>query len=78
MWIRWIALLSIAAFITFLMRELRARDPIVQLHVLRNRNFATGTLITALFGFVLYGITALLPLFLQTVLDTRHWIADWP
>ncbi len=67
-WIRWTALLSVAAFITFLMRELRSRDPIVQLHVLRNRNFATGTLITALFGFVLYGITALLPLFLQTVL----------
>jgi len=67
-WIRWTAFLSVAAFCTFLFRELRSRDPIVQLHVLRNRNFMTGTLITAIYGFVLYGITALLPLFLQTLL----------
>ncbi|MFP5229097.1 MAG: DHA2 family efflux MFS transporter permease subunit [Acidobacteriota bacterium] len=67
-WIRWTAFVSVAAFVCFLSRELRSHDPIVQLHVLRNRNFAMGTLITALFGFVLYGITALLPLFLQTLL----------
>jgi DHA2 family multidrug resistance protein len=67
-WIRWTAFLSIAAFFGFLVRELRTRDPIVQLHVLRNRNFVTGTLITAMFGFVLYGVTAMLPLFLQTLL----------
>ena len=30
--------------------------------------FAVGTLITGLFGFVLYGTTALLPLFLQTLM----------
>jgi len=67
-WIRWTAFLSIAAFVSFLYRELRSRDPIVQLHVLGNRNFVTGTLITAVYGFILYGITALLPLFLQTLL----------
>jgi DHA2 family multidrug resistance protein len=67
-WIRWMAFLSIAAFFSFLVRELRSRDPIVQLQVLRNRNFATGTLITAIYGFILYGVTALLPLFLQTLI----------
>jgi DHA2 family multidrug resistance protein len=67
-WIRCALFVSIAAFLGFLLRELRCRDPIVQLHVLRNRNFVTGTLITALFGFVLYGVTAMLPLFLQTLL----------
>ena len=44
------------------------RDPIVQLRVLANRNFCMGTLITGLYGVVLYGVTALLPLFLQTLL----------
>ena len=67
-WIRWTAFLSIAAFLSFLFRERRCRDPIVQLYVLRNRNFLTGTLITAIYGFVLYGVTAMLPLFLQTLL----------
>ena len=67
-WIRWAAFLSIAAFVSFLFRELRSRDPIVQLHVLSNRNFLAGTLITAVYGFILYGVTALLPLFLQTLI----------
>ncbi len=67
-WIRWTAFISIVAFFSFLVRELRSRDPIVQLHVLRNRNFLTGTLITAIYGFILYGVTALLPLFLQTLI----------
>jgi DHA2 family multidrug resistance protein len=45
-----------------------SREPIVQLRILGNRNFLVGTVITGLFGFVLYGVTAMLPLFLQTQL----------
>jgi DHA2 family multidrug resistance protein len=67
-WIRCAFFISVAAFLAFVVRELRCRDPIVQLHVLRNRNFFVGTLITAIFGFGLYGVTAMLPLFLQTLL----------
>jgi DHA2 family multidrug resistance protein len=40
----------------------------VQLRVLGDRNFCIGTLVTCLYGFVLYGTTAMLPLFLQTIL----------
>jgi DHA2 family multidrug resistance protein len=67
-WICWIALISVLAFFGFLSRELMVRHPIVGLGVLRDRNFSVGTIITAMFGFVLYGITAMLPLFLQTLL----------
>jgi DHA2 family multidrug resistance protein len=52
----------------FIYRELVVHDPIVQLHVLLNRNFSMGTLITGIYGFVLYGATAMLPLFLQTMM----------
>jgi MFS transporter, DHA2 family, multidrug resistance protein len=45
-----------------------SREPIVQLRILGNRNFGLGTLIATMYGFSLYGITALLPLFLQTQL----------
>jgi len=38
------------------------------LRVLGDRNFSVGTLITGLYGFVLYGVTAMLPLFLQTLM----------
>src|SRR5205807_7613454 len=48
--------------------ELRSSDPIVDLRVLTNRNFAVGTSLMIVLGIVLYGTIALLPLFLQTLM----------
>ncbi len=67
-WIRWTVGLSVAAFACCIARELTTSEPIVQLHVLLNRNFSVGTFVTGIYGFVLYAATALLPLFLQTLL----------
>jgi MFS transporter, DHA2 family, multidrug resistance protein len=67
-WIRWVLTICIATLFAFMVRELTYRDPIVQLRVLANRNFAAGTLITSLFSFSMYGVTAMLPLFLQTLM----------
>jgi DHA2 family multidrug resistance protein len=67
-WIRWTAGISCVAIIAFVARELTHREPIVHLKVFVNRDFAVGTLITGLYGVVLYSTTALLPLFLQTLL----------
>ncbi|UWZ84509.1 DHA2 family efflux MFS transporter permease subunit [Occallatibacter riparius] len=67
-WIRWTLAVSVIAFVGFIVRELKVREPIVQLHVLLNRNFTVGTIVTGIYGFVLYASTALLPLFLQTLL----------
>ena len=67
-WIRWVTALSAAAGIGFVIRELTTAEPIVELRALLNRNFSIGTVITTFYGFVLYGVTATLPLFLQTVL----------
>ncbi len=68
-WIRCLAAVSTVAFLGFVARELSNRDPIVQLRVLLDRNFCVGTVITGLYGVVLYGVTAMMPLFLQTVLS---------
>jgi len=67
-WIRWLTALSVAMFLGFIARELLCRDPIVQLHALLNPSFRMGTVITGLFGVLLYGVTAFMPLFLQTLL----------
>jgi DHA2 family multidrug resistance protein len=67
-WIRWIAAASAIALIGFILREFTIREPIVHLRVLGDRNFRVGTLITGLYGFVFYGVTAMLPLFLQTLM----------
>jgi DHA2 family multidrug resistance protein len=65
-WIRWCGLLSVASFLAFLVWELRIAEPIVDLRVLKNRNFAVGLLLITVLGGVLYGTTAALPIFLQT------------
>jgi DHA2 family multidrug resistance protein len=67
-WIRWTAAISVLALITFVMRELTDHDPIVQLRILLDRNFSVGILITLTYGFIMYAATALLPLFLQTLM----------
>ncbi len=67
-WIRWTTAVSAIALMAFVLREFTCREPIVQLHVLRDRNFSVGTLITGIYGCVLYGVTAILPLLLQTLM----------
>ena len=67
-WIRWAVAISLAAMIAFVIRELRTDEPIVDLRILGNRNFAAGVTGQWLLGFLLYATTSQLPLFLQTLL----------
>jgi DHA2 family multidrug resistance protein len=67
-WIRWTLTLSLAAMVAFIARELVVDEPIVNLRILGDRNFAIGTVLITAMGVVLYATTALLPLFLQTLL----------
>ncbi len=64
-WVRWFVAIAAIALVAFIVRELRTRSPIVNLRVLANRNLATGTFLIGLLGVIIYGTTALLPLFLQ-------------
>ena len=66
--ITWVTVVSLTAIIIFVIWELRSREPIVDLRVLANRNFAVGTSLMIVLGIVLYGTIALLPLFLQTLM----------
>jgi DHA2 family multidrug resistance protein len=65
--ITWATVFAVIALVAFVIWELRAKEPIVNLRVLANRNFAVGTALIASMGVVLYGTIALLPLFLQTL-----------
>ena len=62
------AAVSALSIISFIAWELYTPEPIVNLRVFLNRNFAVGCAMIASVGVVLYGSTALLPLFLQTLL----------
>src|SRR5271154_6537483 len=48
--------------------ELRQKDPVVDLRMLKNRNFAVATVAMFFLGFVLYSSTVLIPQFLQQLL----------
>jgi DHA2 family multidrug resistance protein len=61
-------ILSFIAAVAFVVWELRSKEPIVDLRVLANRNFAVGTSLMIAMGIVLYGTIAMLPLFLQTLM----------
>jgi MFS transporter, DHA2 family, multidrug resistance protein len=56
------------ALVGFVVWELRRDDPIVDLHLFRDRAFASGNLLMFMLGFALMGTTVVLPLFVQTLL----------
>jgi DHA2 family multidrug resistance protein len=64
-WIRWFSVVSAAAFLGFVIRELRTSHPIADLRVFKNRNFAVGTVLISIAAILAYGPMTLLPLFLQ-------------
>jgi DHA2 family multidrug resistance protein len=62
------AVLAVVCLVCVVFWELRQKDPVVDFHLLKERNFAIATFTMFILGFVLYGSTIALPLFLQTLL----------
>jgi len=67
-WIRWFTVISVVSFIAFVVWEFRVEHPLVNLRILGSRNFRTGLMLMTVVGLILYGTTAELPLFLQTLM----------
>jgi DHA2 family multidrug resistance protein len=66
--IRVLAVLCVAGLVAFVVRELTTKHPIIDLTVFKNRTYATGVFMMTVLGFVLYGSTVLLPIWLQTLM----------
>jgi MFS transporter, DHA2 family, multidrug resistance protein len=67
-WITVLAVTAVAFLIAFLVYEFRAKEPVVNLRVFRERTYSTGLFLMTLLGVALYGTTVLIPLILQTLL----------
>ena len=67
-WIMGLAIVAAVALAYFIFHELAARDPVVHLHVFKERTYSAGVFVMTMLGFVLYGSMLLLPVFLQTLL----------
>jgi MFS transporter, DHA2 family, multidrug resistance protein len=66
--ILWMSVLVVSALGTAIWWELRHKDPVVELRMLGERNFAISSLTMFLAGFVVYGSIVLLPLYLQQLM----------
>jgi len=67
---RFIQLMLFAAvfgLVTFCWRELRSKDPILDLHVFKHRTFTVGVVLMTALGFVLFGSLVLMPVMMQTL-----------
>ncbi len=67
-WITGLLILAIILLVTWVIWEWRHPNPIVELKLLKNRNFATAVFFMLVLGFVLYGTTVLIPEYLQLLL----------
>ena len=63
-----VACTALVLLITFVWWEWRHPDPIVDLKLLKNRNFGTAVFLQLILGMVLFGSTVLIPQYLQTLL----------
>src|ERR1700749_3476729 len=68
-----LAVVAVLGFFFFIWRELTARNPIVELRVLKNGNLRVGTILSFILGFGLYGSTFIVPLYTQSTLG---WTAE--
>jgi DHA2 family multidrug resistance protein len=62
------AVIAAVALVGVVLWELRQKDPVVDFRLLKERNFAVSTINMFALGFILYGSTTAMPLFLQTLM----------
>ncbi len=74
-WICWASALVVISLTLFVFWELRVKNPVVNLRILKDLNFAVGTATITLIGAVLYASTALLPMFLQSLMGYSAYMS---
>ena len=63
-----LTVVAVAALIFVIIWEWRQKDPIIDLHLFKERTFATANLLMFMLGFALLASTLLLPLYMQTLM----------
>jgi len=75
--ILWLSVLAAVSLLVFVFRELRVRDPVVDLSVFRDRTFASGNLIMFFGFFAFFASIVLLPVYVQKLMGYTSWWAGW-
>jgi DHA2 family multidrug resistance protein len=74
-WIRWALLAFVIAFTWFIYRSWHCENPLVDLRILKDRNFLIGCSLIFLFGVGIYSTVTILPLFYQELLGYTAFTA---
>ena len=74
-WVRWAVAALVFGLIGWIWRSWTNPGGLVNLHILRNRNFRTGCLLIALLGMCIYITIAILPLYYQEILGYTAFAA---
>ena len=74
-WVRWATLICVTAFAWFVIHSWRNRDTLVNLRILKDRNFAVGCALIVLFGMAIYTAITILPLYYQELMGYTAFTA---
>ena len=74
-WLRWAVAVLVVSLLLWIWHSWTHRDGLLDLHVLRDRNFRTGCILIAMLGMCIYITIAILPLYYQEVLGYTAFTA---
>jgi DHA2 family multidrug resistance protein len=74
-WVIWAAGLSGVAMLVLIFHELYSPEPILELHLLKVRQFSSAVVVVVLLSFILFGSGFLNPIFLQEFMGYTAWRA---
>jgi MFS transporter, DHA2 family, multidrug resistance protein len=73
----WLSVISVVSMISFVIAELLAKNPIVNLKAFKNVSFSTGNLVMFMGFFNLFASIVLLPIYLQTLMGYTSFLAGF-
>ena len=74
-WVRWAVAALVVAFLLWVWRSWTNPKGLVDLHILKDRNFRTGCFMIAMLGMCIYITIAILPLYYQEILGYTAFTA---
>ena len=74
-WVVWATSLSGLAMLVLVFHELHFPEPVIELHILKVRQFSSAVVVVVLLSFILFGSGFLNPVFLQEFMGYTAWRA---
>ncbi|HEY1256550.1 MAG TPA: DHA2 family efflux MFS transporter permease subunit [Terracidiphilus sp.] len=74
-WVRWAVAALVTALVLWIWHSWTHRNGLLDLHVLKDRNFRTGCILIAMLGMCIYITIAILPLYYQEVMGYTAFTA---